>query len=69
MHECSYANAQFCSDPVVESVIIDLLRVSFPVSQGLLVIACLTVVAGGHHNCYIGPCAVLVPIVMVHSNN
>ena len=41
-------HAQFSTDPVVESVIIDLPRVSSRVSLGLLVVR-LTVVAGGNH--------------------
>ena len=41
---------QFCRDRVVESVIIDLPRVSFPVSHGLLIVVRLTVVTGGHHS-------------------
>ena len=39
-------HAQFCSDPVVASVIINLPRVSFPVSHRLLVVVRLTVVVG-----------------------
>ena len=41
-------HVQFSSDPVVQSVIIDLPRVSSRVSLGLLVVR-LRVVVGGHH--------------------
>ena len=40
-------HTQFCSDPVVESVITDLPRVSFPALHGLLVIVRFAVAVRG----------------------